>query len=176
MNQKSCKACKKVYNQSRYQARREHIISTVIKWKNKNAAMVQGYRNSWNTLNPEKREESSISYSERIENRIWAAYTKMIRKSLNGYPFHFKDYREVIGSDKLILWRDLSSKLVKGMHRGNFGSRKLQWSIGFDIPVEVFDLRTLEGQRKAFGVGNLKPLWSRQKADKGESMGLREAA
>ncbi len=158
-NQKACRSCKSSYNRTRYVKKGPELRANSIAWKRNNRDKAKQNDREWRLDNPEKLKATEAKYLSEIENQIWIVVKRKFTKAMRGLPILYKDHAQVIGCDKVGLWKHLDKILQKGMHRGNFGCDILKWGIGFIRPLQEFDLSTFEGQRLALGYSNLEPVW-----------------
>jgi hypothetical protein len=73
---------------------------------------------------------------------------------------------ELVGCDMIFFKSHLESKFTVEMNWNNYGRGIGRWSMDHIIPLESYDLRNIEEQKKAFHYTNCAPMWYSENSSK----------
>lgn len=165
LKQKVCRACKRVYSNKRYAAKKEQILAYGRAWKKANNEKLRAYNQQYRKLNPEKARASSAKYQTKLNVKLYKGVVRRVKHEI-GITIRQADVSAWIGCSIPEWIVHLQSKFTPGMSWINYGRGKRVWEIDHYIPTCAFE-RTEEAIKEAMHFSNTRPLWSTENRLKG---------
>jgi hypothetical protein len=105
-----------------------------------------------------KREYAIRRYRENENIRLYSNLKRRTILALKGIPSVGNSIFDLWGCDLSFMKKHLSSQFTEGMNWGNHSLKG--WHIDHILPIDSFDMRDIEQQKKCFHWTNLPPLWA----------------
>lgn len=143
---------------------RDAVRACQARYRKNNLDRVRKTARDWNRKNRTKiRLRVRKKYKESPEFRIVSVQRVRLRRALQGKQ-KLAPTLSLVGCSPIELKVHLERQFRPGMSWKNYGK---VWQVDHKIPCRVFDLTSLEDQKRCFHFSNLQPLFSLENIYKG---------